>query len=156
MVLRVALAAEESAGVQALRLLVERGHEIVAVLSGSGAGGPGANVVGVAREMRLPIQAAQRISEPALAEELSDLDLLLNVHSLHIAHPAVIAAPRLGAFNLHPGPLPEYAGLHVVSWAIYEGERRHGVTLHRMTPDVDAGPIAFAAHFPISDTDTGL
>lgn len=156
MVLRVALAAEESAGVQALRLLAMRRHEVVAVLAGSAAGGPGASVAGVARELGLPVQPAKRMSEAAFAEEFSGLDLLLNVHSLHIADPAVIAAPRLGAFNLHPGPLPEYAGLDVVSWAIYEGEQRHGVTLHRMTPEVDAGPIAFAAHFPVSDTDTGL
>jgi len=154
--LRVALAAEEAAGVQAIRLVMARGHEVVAVLTGSGAGGLGTSVAGVARQHGLPVRPAELMRDPAFAELLSDIDLLLNVHSLHIADPAVVAAPRLGAFNLHPGPLPEYAGLHVVSWAIYEGRCRYGVTLHRMVADVDAGSIAFAAAFPIFKSDTGL
>ncbi len=156
MPLRVALAAEEAAGVQAVRLLATSGHKVEAVLTGSGAGGPGATVARVAQTLGLPVRSAELMRDPALADELVGVDLLLNVHSLHIADPAVIAAPRLGAFNLHPGPLPEYAGLHVVSWAIYNGEHRHAVTLHRMVSDVDAGPIAFAAGFPIASTDTGL
>jgi hypothetical protein len=31
------------------------------------------------------------------------------MHSLHIIHPAVLAAPHIGAFNLHPGPLLDAA-----------------------------------------------
>ena len=68
------------------------------------------------------------------------VDLLLNVHSLYlIARRTVVAAPRIGSFNLHPGPLPEYAGLNTPSWAIYNGEREHGVTVHWMEPGVDTG-----------------
>ncbi len=65
-------------------------------------------------------------------------------------------APRHGAYNLHPGPLPEYAGLNAPSWAIYHGEPCHGVTLHRMEPGVDTGPIAFQTRFALSPRDTGL
>ena len=65
-------------------------------------------------------------------------------------------APALGAYNLHPGPLPERAGLHTPSWALYEGATRYGVTLHRMTPEVDAGTIAFADSFEIDAAETGL
>jgi methionyl-tRNA formyltransferase len=52
--------------------------------------------------------------------------------------------------------LPEYAGLSVPSWAIYRGEREHGVTLHWMAAEVDAGHVAYRASMPISETDTGL
>jgi methionyl-tRNA formyltransferase len=84
------------------------------------------------------------------------VDLLLNVHALSIAHADAVRAPRIGSFNLHPGPLPAYAGLNVVSWAIYRGEREHGVTLHWMDPEIDTGPIAYRATFDITDEDTGL
>ncbi len=30
--------------------------------------------------------------------------------------------PPIGSFNLHPGPLPRYAGLNAPSWAIFNGE----------------------------------
>ncbi len=155
----VVVVAEESAGAQALRLAVDRGHEVAAVLtSRPGSAGAAAPVATAADELGLPVL------DPGLVRELSfagwivdhDVDLLLNVHSLRIAHGDVVDAPRLGAFNLHPGPLPRYAGLNAPSWAIYEGESRHAVTLHRMSATVDAGPIAYEAWFPIRPTDTGL
>jgi methionyl-tRNA formyltransferase len=40
--------------------------------------------------------------------------------------------------------------------AIYRGEARHGVTVHRMESGVDTGPIAFAEDFPLTKEDTGL
>lgn len=58
--------------------------------------------------------------------------------------------------DLHAGPLPQYAGLSVPSWAAYHGELRHGATLHRMTAVVDADPIACATPFGITGRDTGL
>ena len=30
----------------------------------------------------------------------------------------ILHAPAIGSFNLHPAPLPRYAGLNSVSWAI--------------------------------------
>jgi methionyl-tRNA formyltransferase len=84
------------------------------------------------------------------------VDLLLNVHSLHIAHRDVVAAPRIGSFNLHPGPLPRYAGLNAPSWAIVNGEPRHAVTLHWMEAGLDTGAIAYEDWFDLAETDTGL
>jgi UDP-4-amino-4-deoxy-L-arabinose formyltransferase/UDP-glucuronic acid dehydrogenase (UDP-4-keto-hexauronic acid decarboxylating) len=98
------------------------------------------------------------VSSPELAERLrsADVDVLVNVHSLYLIHPAVLAAPSIGSFNLHPGPLPEYAGLNVPSWTIYRGESWHGVTLHWMDEGIDTGPIAWQERFPIEPADTGL
>ena len=62
----------------------------------------------------------------------------------------------VGAWNLHPGPLPEAAGINVPSWAIALGWSQHGVTLHRMTADYDEGDIAYEDRFPIRDQATGL
>jgi len=56
---------------------------------------------------------------------------------------AVLGVPARGAWNLHPGPLPRYAGLNAPSWAIYRGEQRHGVTVHRMDRGIDTGDIAY-------------
>jgi methionyl-tRNA formyltransferase len=158
MQLTVALAAEEAAGVQALRLLTAHGHRIVAVLSDSGEAAAGATVAGVARNAGIPLRRGSEVRDPALADELKaeGADLLLNVHSLHIVDPEVLAAPTLGAYNLHPGPLPERAGLHAPSWALYEGDETHAVTLHRMTAGVDAGPIAFAERFDVGPRVTAL
>jgi methionyl-tRNA formyltransferase len=111
-----------------------------------------------ATSLQVPVRSADELRHPAAADWLQAyrVDLLLNVHSLHIIRSSALCAPRLGAYNLHPGPLPERAGLHVPSWAVYEGAACHGVTLHRMTEEVDAGPIAFADQFEVGERDTGL
>lgn len=83
-------------------------------------------------------------------------DLLLNVHSLHLLPDAVVDRPRLGAWNLHPGPLPEWAGLNTVSWAILHQAETYGVTLHRMTSTVDAGPIFARTDFELAADDTAI
>jgi methionyl-tRNA formyltransferase len=85
-----------------------------------------------------------------------DVDVLLNVHSLYVVNPAVLAAPRFGCFNLHPGPLPRYAGLNTPNWALYQGETTHGVTLHWMAPGIDTGPIAYQESFPLASEDNGF
>ena len=57
---------------------------------------------------------------------------------------------RIGLpLNLHPAPLPRYRGVRPINWALKNGEREHGVTIHRMTYGVDDGPIYGRVTFPI-------
>lgn len=83
-------------------------------------------------------------------------DWLLSINSTLILSADVLAIPAKGALNLHPGKLPEYAGLHTHQWAIRNGETEFGVTVHHMVAGLDTGPIAFQSVFAISETDTGL
>src|SRR5262249_33390072 len=157
--LRVVLAAEEGAGVGVLQALVGSTHKVVAVLtSPPGKRAFGATPFALARRLGLSVLPANRVRDPRFADELrrEKVDVLLNVHSLHIITPAVLDAPLLGSYNLHPGPLPRYAGLNAPSWAILRGERAHGVTVHRMLPGIDTGPVAYQSLFPIDDGETGF
>ena len=157
--MNVVLVGEESAGLEMLRQLQSSQHRLVAVIAQpSEPGFAGASVWNVARHLGCETWPAELVKSPNLAEQLRsrNVDILLNVYSLYVIHRDVLAAPKLGGFNLHPGPLPRYAGLHPVSWAIFRGESRHGVTVHRMDPEVDAGPIAYQTCFPIDADDTAL
>ena len=154
----VLLVGEESAGIQVLRALARGPHRIVAALTAEPTRGGGATVAGVARTLAVPTLPSEAVADAEFADFVTSeqVDLLLNVHSLFVIHPRVLRAPRIGSFNLHPGPLPEYAGLNAPSWAIYLGEPRHAVTVHWMHPEIDSGPIAYSASFDLSDDDTGL
>lgn len=156
--LTVALIAEEATGARALRLLVDRGHRVVAVFSDAARGGIGESVGELAAGLEIPVRPAAEVRDQALGADLRalELDLLVNVHSLHIVNPEVLGAPTLGSYNLHPGPLPECAGLNAPGWALYEGRRYHGVTLHRMTAGIDEGPIVFVERFEIGARTTAL
>ncbi len=43
--------------------------------------------------------------------------------------------------NVHLAPLPRYRGRHPLPWALIKGEKRFGVSIHRMTAAIDAGDI---------------
>jgi methionyl-tRNA formyltransferase len=157
--MNVVLAAEEAAGLQMLRALARSNHQLVAVLATPPEpGATAASVWSVARTSGFQTWPAKMVKDPNLADRLRSerVDILLNVHSLYIIHRDVLAAPLLGAFNLHPGPLPRYAGLNAVSWAICRGEETHGVTIHKIEPGIDTGPIAYQSFFPIENSATGL
>ncbi|MGA8150820.1 MAG: methionyl-tRNA formyltransferase [Terriglobales bacterium] len=157
--MNVVLAAEESAGSQILRTLAGSKHHLVAVLAAPPkAGVAAASVWNVARDLGCETWPAELVKNPSLGERLRSrqVDILLNVHSLYVIDKDVLAAPRLGCFNLHPGPLPRYAGLNSVSWALFRGEQTHGVTVHRMDLAIDSGPIAYQSCFPIEPEDTAL
>jgi methionyl-tRNA formyltransferase len=63
--------------------------------------------------------------------------------------------PRLGTLNVHPSALPKYRGPSPVPWAVRNGDPAMGVTVHRMTEDIDAGPVlAQVDDLPIPDAVT--
>jgi UDP-4-amino-4-deoxy-L-arabinose formyltransferase/UDP-glucuronic acid dehydrogenase (UDP-4-keto-hexauronic acid decarboxylating) len=150
--LTVALVAEEAAGARALRLLAQREQPLAAVLTKT------PSVAALAAELELPRLQPDLVLDPSFAAWLDErnVDLLLNVHSMLNPDAGVLAAPRIGSFNMHPGPLPRYAGFNAPSWAIAAGEECHAVTVHWMTPELDAGPIAYEQRFEITAGDTGL
>ena len=157
--LRVLLVAEEAAGVQALRLVERSGHALVGVATASVHDDRrGATVAQLAGAAGIPVLTTEAIRDPRFASwiDANGVGLLLNVHSLVVLPAAVVGAPAIGSFNLHPGPLPRYAGLNTPSWAIFNGETEHGATVHWMDAGVDTGAIAYEARLPIRDDDTGL
>jgi methionyl-tRNA formyltransferase len=55
--------------------------------------------------------------------------------------------------NVHPSLLPRWRGAAPVERAIMAGDRETGVTIHRTTAELDAGPIAAQQSFPIQPED---
>ncbi len=154
--MNILLIAEESAGIQTLRLLADSHHTLKSVLCDTSK--KGTSVASIATKNGFNIQPAALVKDPSFAGWLLDnnIDMLLNVHSLFVICPEVIEAVKFGAFNLHPGPLPNYSGLNAPSWAIYNLEKEHRVTLHQIENSIDSGDIIDEAKFPISTTETGL
>lgn len=156
--MNILLVAEESAGIHALRVIKKSGHTLKGVLTQSEPSGKGVTVASVAHQLGYNVLPAKLVKDPVFTKWLiaQEIDVLLNVHSLYVICTEVIKAVRFGAFNLHPGPLPAYAGLNAPSWAIYNEEKNHGVTLHRISDSIDAGEIIFDTSIPVSPSDTGL
>jgi methionyl-tRNA formyltransferase len=69
--------------------------------------------------------------------------------------PAHLLDERLW-LNVHPSLLPRWRGAAPVERAIMAGDDETGVTIHRTTAELDAGPIAAQRAFPVNpDDDAG-
>jgi methionyl-tRNA formyltransferase len=72
------------------------------------------------------------------------------------AYGALIPAELLDQalwLNVHPSLLPRWRGAAPVERAIMAGDRETGVTIHRTTAELDAGPIAAQRAFRIAPED---
>jgi methionyl-tRNA formyltransferase len=56
--------------------------------------------------------------------------------------------------NVHYALLPRYRGRANVNWAVLNGEAETGITIHALSPDLDAGNILFQQAVPIGPADT--
>ncbi len=63
--------------------------------------------------------------------------------------PDVFTIPRLGCLNLHLGHAPEFRGSSPAFYEMLEGVPSVGVTIHRVSSGLDAGPILAQESFPI-------
>jgi|TARA_R100000030_G_scaffold32900_3_gene24482 methionyl-tRNA formyltransferase len=56
--------------------------------------------------------------------------------------------------NIHHSHLLKYRGRYSTSWAIVNGEKYHGTSLHYITTELDDGPIISSYKCEIKDDDT--
>ena len=70
---------------------------------------------------------------------------ILSMEFIEHFHPNII--------NIHPSLLPRYQGLNTHQRALENGDREHGVSIHVVTPELDAGPVIMQGRFEIQDND---
>ena len=65
---------------------------------------------------------------------------------------AIFEVPRVGTFVMHPGICPEYRNAHGCFWALVNRDLdRVGMTLLRVDPGIDTGPIFLHASCDIDE-----
>ncbi len=72
----------------------------------------------------------------------------------HILPQAVIQLPPLGTLNIHASLLPRWRGASPIQAAIRAGDAETGVSIMRMVPQLDAGPVLLQAPTPIENDET--
>ena len=81
-------------------------------------------------------------------------DLSVVVAYGHILPRVVIGIPAHGTLNIHASLLPHLRGAAPIQAAILEGAHVTGVTIMRMVPALDAGPVLHVLSTPIADDET--
>lgn len=77
-------------------------------------------------------------------------DFMFSISNPRVLKKSELRLARKMAVNYHDSLLPAYAGVNASSWAIINGESRHGVTLHVIDDDIDTGHILETEEFEVS------
>ena len=142
--------------------------------------GEGFDVVGVVTREDKPVGRsrskleASAVKQVALAEGLTVLqpakprgpeflaqiaalapDISIVVAYGHILPMDVINLPKRGTLNIHGSLLPLLRGAAPIQASIRDGFTRTGVTIMRMVPKLDAGPVMLQLETDILDDETG-
>lgn len=111
----------------------------------------------VALEEDVPVLQPERPRGDAFVAALRELapDLSVVVAYGHILPREVIDLPPRGTLNIHASLLPRWRGAAPIQAALLAGDRESGVSIMRMVPALDAGPVLLQAPTPILDDETG-
>jgi len=81
-------------------------------------------------------------------------DLVVLAGFMRVLKPKFLQAFEGRIINLHPSLLPQFPGLDAIGQAWQQGVPVTGCTVHRVTLDVDAGPILDQAEVKVEAGDT--
>ena len=68
----------------------------------------------------------------------------------------ILSLPKHGCFNLPPSLLPAYRGPVPLFWQFRDGVSETGISLHRMTSKIDAGPVVAQQAVSLPDGVSGM
>jgi len=146
-------------GVRCLAALLGHGVRVPLVLTHADAPGEVIwfeSVARLAEAYGIPTVAPEDPNAADVIERVRALapDFLFSFYYRRMLSPRLLAAARRGAFNMHGSLLPKYRGRAPVNWAVLNGERETGATLHEMVEKPDAGRIVDQQAVPILPNDT--
>jgi len=76
-------------------------------------------------------------------------DLVLSVRFSFLFRELIRSLPRHGIVNVHPGRVPDYAGLYPHFFSMLAGEEALGCTVHFVDSSIDSGAIIATGEVPI-------
>ena len=148
-------------GCEGIQALLDHGIEIQCIFTHTD--NPSENtwfrsVAELASVKGIELHAPEDPNHPLWVERIRRMkpDFIFSFYYRNMLGKELLAIPKKGAINLHGSLLPKYRGRCPINWAVLNGEKETGVTLHYMTEKPDAGDILAQEKFSISSDDTAL
>ncbi len=158
--LRIVYMGTPDFAVEPLRVLVESGYRVVAVITapdkpaGRGQKRQSSPVKEFALANHLPILQPTNLKDPGFIRQLQDLNANLQVVvAFRMLPEAVWQMPELGTLNLHASLLPQYRGAAPINHAIINGETETGLTTFFIEKEIDTGKIILSRKIQILPSD---
>lgn len=80
-------------------------------------------------------------------------DLFVSMSFNQIFRSEILSIPKLGVINCHAGKLPFYRGRNILNWALINGEKEFGITVHFVDEGIDTGDIILQNTYTIKNSD---
>lgn len=96
------------------------------------------------------------IVPPASLALMPKVDYLFSINNSRILKEKELGMATTLAINYHDALLPQYAGMYATSWAILNGESKHGITWHQISELVDAGDILEQVEVDLGPNDSAF
>jgi methionyl-tRNA formyltransferase len=111
----------------------------------------------VAQEEELQVLQPEKPRGEAFISAVKALapDVSVVVAYGHILPKDLIDLPERGTLNIHASLLPRWRGAAPIQAAILAGDAETGVSIMRMVPALDAGPVILQARTEILEDETG-
>jgi len=106
----------------------------------------------LAQRCNAPMRIVQSLRTPEIAGAMAALapDLILSIRFSHIFPESLINVPTHGILNVHPGALPEYAGLFAPFRQMLDDRLNIGCTVHWIDRGIDTGPVVSRRTLPVT------
>jgi methionyl-tRNA formyltransferase len=161
---RLAFLGTPAFAVPTLDRLVERGHQVLAVVTqpdrpkGRGQTLAPPPVKEAALRLGLPVYQPERVKRTEAVEYLRALapEAMVVVGYGQIIPQSILDIPPLGILNVHASLLPKYRGAGPIQWSIVNGETVTGVTIMRIDAGLDTGPMLIKAETAIGADETAV
>ena len=89
-------------------------------------------------------------------EDFEGLTLIVSLFARRIIPAWLLNISRLGGINIHPSLLPKHRGCFAIPWAIIDGDKETGLTIHTMNEEVDTGYLLYQDSWEIHSYDTAF
>lgn len=149
--------------VPALRALVDKGHQVIAVVTqpdkpkGRGKAVQMTPVKEAAQALGIPVYQPVKVREEGFLQQLEVLapEVIIVAAFGQILPQRLLDIPVYGCINIHASLLPKYRGAAPIQWAILDGEKETGITTMQMNAGLDTGDILEKLVVPVDDEETG-
>ena len=158
----IIFAGSSSFSLEPLKSIVELGFQSVKVLTqpskkkGRGLKNLPNPVMTLAKKLDLETFSFESFDRTMVKEKLnaSSSDILLTASYGKLIPDWFLDFFTLDTLNIHPSLLPSWRGASPIQSAILNGDKITGISIMRMTPNLDAGPVFLSEIVEIKKNDT--
>ena len=138
--------------IETTKMLIQKGHKIGFIYTCRAESHYKANESDfkkLAEDIKCPFFDGLDVNANLYLLKETNVDICVSINWMTLLEKKFLSLFKYGVLNAHAGDLPLYKGNACPNWAILNFEDRVGLTIHRMTEELDSGPFLKKAFFSL-------